>query len=243
LKKIAELVDQNPLGSAAGYGSSLPNDRVYSTELLDFQGLLVNSIYAQTSRGKAEIMMAFAMSNIAITLNRFANDICIYSNENYQFLKLPVAFTTGSSIMPHKKNPDVMELTRAKCNQLLALPGRLQLLMTNMQTGYHRDYQLLKEILFPEIDRLHQVLDIVSHCIPEIMEKQDILSDEKYALCYTVENINALVKSGTAFRDAYHQVKQAVNDGTYVPLKEIDHTHLGSVGNLGLEQIRSKFEE
>lgn len=241
LRSVSEIVDQNPLGSAAGYGSSLPNDREYVTELLNFKGLVINSIYAQTSRGKAEMMMAYAMSNVAMTLNRFANDVCLYSNENYQFLKLPEEYTTGSSIMPHKKNPDVMELTRAKCNQLLALPGRLQLLMTNMQSGYHRDYQLLKEILFPEIDRLNHVLEIVGYCIPQIREKEDIMSDDKYALCYTVENINALVKSGMPFRDAYHQVKEEVKSGSFQPNKNLLHTHIGSIGNLGLDRIIAKF--
>ena len=238
---ILEQVDQNPLGSAAGYGSSLPNDRDFTTKELSFSGLCVNSMYAQMTRGKAELLIGQLFSTIALTINRFASDICIFSNENYRFLKLPDTYTTGSSIMPHKKNPDVLELTRAKCNQLATTASRIQILLSNMQSGYHRDYQLLKEILFPEIDRMQDVLDVVIYCIPIIEEKEDIMNDEKYKLCYTVENINARVKAGEAFRDAYHSVKKEVNKNSFVPLKKVEHSHLGSLGNLGIGRIKQKL--
>jgi argininosuccinate lyase len=242
LNAVIAIVDQNPLGSAAGYGSSLPNDRWMTTQDLDFNGLLINSIYAQASRGKAELNIAFALSNIATTLNRMANDLCIYSNENYRFFKLPDHLTTGSSIMPHKKNPDVMELIRAKCNQLTALPTRINMLLANMQTGYHRDYQLLKEIVFPEMDTVNAIIDICILSIPQLKESNGIMEHKNYTFCYTVESINNLVKSGMPFRDAYHQVKEEVNSGNYSrPSQAVDHTHIGSIGNLGLAEIINKL--
>lgn len=244
LSSVQKIVDQNPLGSAAGYGSSLPNDREMTTRLLKFTDVIVNPIQAQASRGKAELHMAYAISSMALTINRLASDICIYSNENYKFLSLPDKFTTGSSIMPHKKNPDVLELVRAKCNQLSGLPTRLQLLLSNMQTGYHRDFQLLKEIIFPELDKIIAILDILIYCIPEIEERENIMDEEKYKFCYTVEVINDLVKKGTPFRDAYHEVKKHIADGSFTqPSDKLHHTHLGSIGNLGLNMIRKKINK
>lgn len=243
LNTIMEVNDQNPLGSAAGYGSSLPIDRHFTTSELGFKDVLINSIYAQATRGKGEYTIAFALSNIALTVNRLAGDLCLYSNENYGFMKLPDALTTGSSIMPHKRNPDVMELVRAKCNQIISLPMRVQNLLVNMQTGYHRDYQLLKEVLFPELSRIKDILDIVIYCIPLIQEKKDILEDDRYKYCYTVENINDLVNQGMAFRDAYHQVKDEVNNGTFEPItKNPKHTHLGSIGNPGIRELKEKLK-
>ena len=243
LKGVIDIVDQNPLGSAAGYGSSLPNDREFTTDELGFKELLINSIYAQASRGKAELNIGFAINNLSITINRLASDICLYSNENYNFLKLPDVLTTGSSIMPHKKNPDVMELIRAKCNQLSALPVRINLLLSNMQTGYHRDYQLLKEIMFPELEKIKHILEIIKFCIPQIVEGEGILNDPKYKYCFTVENINEKVKEGTTFRDAYHAVKKEVESGKFTPINEHpDHSHLGSIGNLGLDKLRAKLQ-
>ena len=243
LNAVAKIVDQNPLGSAAGYGSSLPVDRVFTTHELGFQEVLVNSIYAQASRGKAEYLIAFAVSTIAMTVNRLAGDLCLYSNENYGFVKLPEALTTGSSIMPHKRNPDVMELTRAKCNQLISLPIQIQSLILNMQTGYHRDYQLLKEQIFPALEKILGVLDITSYCIPLIEEAEDIMKNDRYRLCFTVESINEKVKEGIAFRDAYHAVKEEVKEGSFVPVTStLEHTHLGSIGNPGIRELRDKLE-
>jgi argininosuccinate lyase len=243
LNTIEDVNNQNPLGSAAGYGSSLPINRLFTTSELGFRDVLVNPIYAQASRGKGEYTIAFALSNIAITINRLAGDLCLYSNENYAFMKLPDALTTGSSIMPHKRNPDVMELIRAKCNQIISLPMRVQNLLVNMQTGYHRDYQLLKEVLFPELRRIQEILDIVIYCIPLIQERENILEDQRYKYCFTVENINDLVNKGMAFRDAYHQVKEEVNQGVFEPVtKNPKHTHLGSIGNLGMEELREKLK-
>ena len=242
LNSVIELVDQNPLGTAAGYGSSLPIDRKMTTEDLGFRNVIINPIYAQASRGKCEYMMAFALSNIAMTINRLAGDLCLYSNENYGFMRLPDALTTGSSIMPHKRNPDVMELVRAKCNQMTSLPVRIQNLLMNMQTGYHRDYQLLKEILFPELDRIREILDVVNYCIPLITDRENIMDDARYKYCYTVENINEKVKSGKAFRDAYHEVKEEVKDGSFQPVsKKPHHTHLGSIGNPGIKELHRKL--
>ena len=242
LNAVINIVDQNPLGTAAGYGSSLPIDREKTTLELGFKDKIINPIYAQASRGKCEYMIAFALSNIAMTINRLAGDLCLYTNENYGFMKLPESLTTGSSIMPHKRNPDVMELVRAKCNQMMSLPLRVQNLLLNMQTGYHRDYQLLKELLFPELERIVDIVDIVTYCIPLIEERENIMYDDRYKYCFTVENINEMVKDGMAFRDAYHDVKEEVNQGTFEPISmKLQHTHLGSIGNLGIEELHQKL--
>ena len=242
LNTVLDITDHNPLGSAAGYGSSLPNDRDFTTQKMNFSGLNINPIYAQASRGKVELLMSNLLASMAISINRLASDICIYSNENYQFLNLPDAFTTGSSIMPHKKNPDVLELIRGKCNQLLSLPTRISMLLNNMQTGYHRDYQLLKEIVFPELDRVLDILGILNYCIPRIEEQKEILEDEKYKYCFSVEHIYDLVKSGMTFRDAYHQIKEDINSGKYSNENiKVDHSHIGSIGNLGLERLKEKL--
>ena len=243
LNAIATIVDQNPLGSAAGYGSSLPIDRNFTTEALGFNDVLVNSIYAQSSRGRAEYMIAFALSTLAMTINRLAGDMCLYSNENYGFIKLPEALTTGSSIMPHKRNPDVMELTRAKCNQIISLPLQIQNILVNMQTGYHRDYQLLKELIFPALEKMNSILDITAYCIPLIQETENIMESDRYKFCYTVENINEKIKEGIPFRDAYHEVKEEVKNGTFTPVTQTPvHTHLGSIGNPGIKELNRKLQ-
>lgn len=243
LQSVFEISDQNPLGTAAGYGSSLPLDREFTTEALQFSGMIINPIYAQASRGRTEWFIACALSSLCLTLNRFSGDVCIYSNENYNFLKLPEAFTTGSSIMPHKRNPDVMELIRAKCNLLLSTPVRVQSLLINMQTGYHRDYQLLKEIIFPAMHSLLEIVEILNYCIPEIIETGDILRDTQYDTCFTVEAIHELIAGGMPFRDAYHQVKEAVSSGKFkVNSRTVNHTHVGSIGNLSLDRIQAKLD-
>lgn len=242
LKTVIRLVDQNPLGSAAGYGSSLPIDRNYTTAELGFSDLLINPVYAQVSRGRGELFIGFALQSLATTINRFASDVCLYSNENYRFLNLPEAFTTGSSIMPHKKNPDVMELVRAKCNRVVIMPVQVQMILGNMQTGYHRDYQLLKEVVFPNLDKMVDIISVLNYCVPHITEEEGIMLDSKYKLCYTVERINELIAEGVHFRDAYHQVKEEVVFGHFeVKNYAVNHSHAGSIGNLGLNRIEKKI--
>ncbi len=244
ISSIRKIVDQNPLGSAAGYGSSLPNDRDATTYALGFGGMHINSIYAQNSRGKSELMIGYIFSNVASTLNRWCNDTISFCNENYGFLKLPEDLTTGSSIMPHKKNPDVIELIRAKCNQLSSVSLQVQNITSNLMTGYHRDYQLLKEIIFPAFSTLKSILELTTYCIPSIVEKKDIMDDDKYAYCYSVEKVNAYVKDGISFRDAYHKVKAEIAAGSFNPDDiTIEHTHIGSMGNLGIERIKEKINQ
>ncbi len=243
LNAAKKIADQNPLGSAAGYGSSFPLDRQLTTDLLDFEVLKINSVAAQMSRGKLEKSLAFAMATVAGTLSKFSMDIVLYMNQNFGFISFPDELTTGSSIMPHKRNPDVFELIRAKCNKIQALPNEIIILTNNLPSGYHRDFQLLKENLFPAIDELKSCLSMVSFMLEYININDKILEGDKYQLLYTVEEVNKLVSEGVAFRDAYHMVSDQVKSGKFKNTgEELKHTHLGSIGNPGFDLIREKFK-
>lgn len=238
-----KVVNQNPLGSAAGYGSSFPLDRERTTELMGFNTLNYNSIAAQLSRGKSEKAVASALSHIALTLNKFASDSCMYMCQNYGFIKFPDNLTTGSSIMPHKKNPDVWELIRGNCNRIQSLPNEISLMTTNLPHGYHRDYQLLKDVLFPGLEIMHRCIDMAIHMLESIEVKEDILKDKKYEYLFTVEKVNELVLQGIPFREAYKIVGQEVNNGEFSYSGEIKHTHKGSIGNLCTKEISYKMKE
>jgi len=239
------MADKNPLGSGAGYGSSFPLDRSQTTALLGFHAMHYNVVYAQMSRGKTEKTAAVACSALAATLGRMAMDICLYMSQNFGFITFPGALTTGSSIMPHKKNPDIFELVRGRCSRIQSLPNELTLLTHNLPSGYHRDVQLTKEILFPAITSLRQCLDILIHALPQMTVRTDILQDGRYRYLFTVEAVNDLVKKGVPFRDAYRQVGNEVAQGyfAYEGFDSSSHTHEGSMGNLCLEQIRQVFQE
>jgi len=242
LNAAYKVVDQNPLGSAAGYGSSFPIDREDTTKSLGFNTLKFNSVAAQMSRGKTEKSVAFAMSSLAGTLSKFAMDICLYMSQNFGFVSFPDELTTGSSIMPHKKNPDVFELIRGKCNKIQALPYELTLITSNLPSGYHRDLQLLKEGMIPAIQSIKACLEMFTFSLKSIQVNTNILEDKKYDYLFTVEEVNELVQNGTPFRDAYKIVGAKVNNGNFKPNKEIKHTHIGSVGNLALEEIQDKMQ-
>ena len=242
LKAAWEVVNRNPLGSAAGYGSSAPLDRTLTTRLLGFEDLDYNSVYAQMTRGKMERTVAFAYSAIAETVGRLAFDGCLYSSQNFSFLRLPDALTTGSSIMPHKKNPDVFELVRARCNKIQGAPNTIRLISGNLPSGYFRDMQILKEVYFPIFDELDDCLDIVDHAIRGIEVKKDVMSDPKYKLAFSVEKVNDLVKEGVPFRDAYKRVAASIADGTFDHDGTLHHTHEGSIGNLCNDRIASRME-
>ncbi|NEU66803.1 argininosuccinate lyase [Spirosoma agri] len=233
LQTAYRLANRNPLGSGAGYGSSFPLDRTLTTDLLGFEGMHVNVVYAQMSRGKTEQTALTALAAIAATISRMAMDICLYNSQNFGFLTLPDALTTGSSIMPHKKNPDVAELLRAKTNRLKALPMEVTLVMSNLPSGYHRDMQLLKEILMPAFDELLDCLDIADFMLEHIQVKTNLLDDPKYDLLFSVERVNELVLSGVPFREAYQTVGKEIAEHTYNPPRTLHHTHEGSIGNLG----------
>jgi argininosuccinate lyase len=238
------MANKNPLGSGAGYGSSFPLDREQTTELLGFESLNYNVVYAQMTRGKVEKTTAMALSGVAATLSKFSMDVCLYMNQNFGFISFPKKFTTGSSIMPHKKNPDIFELIRAKCNRIQALPNELTLLTNNLPSGYHRDMQLTKECLFPALISLKSCLDILMLALEHIIIKKDILDDEKYLYLFTVEEVNRLVLSGIPFRDAYHLVSQQVDNKSFAFKKlSLNHTHQGSIGNLCNEEIKTAFFE
>jgi argininosuccinate lyase len=238
-----KVVDQNPLGSAAGYGSSFPIDREDTTKSMGFETLKFNSVAAQMSRGKAERSVAFAMSSVAGTLSKFAYDICLYMSQNFGFVSFPDELTTGSSIMPHKKNPDVFELIRGKCNKIQALPYELTLITNNLPSGYHRDLQLLKEGLIPAIQNLKASLEMFTYSLQNIRVNKDILDDPKYDYLFTVEEVNELVQKGTPFRDAYKIVGKKIAAGDFKPQKDVDHKHLGSIGNLALKEIVRKMDQ
>ena len=242
LKAAWEVVNRNPLGSAAGYGSSAPLDRTLTTRLLGFEDLDYNSVYAQMTRGKMERTVAFAYSAIAETVGRLAFDGCLYSSQNFGFLRLPDALTTGSSIMPHKKNPDVFELVRARCNKIQGAPNTIRLISGNLPSGYFRDMQILKEVYFPIFDELDDCLDIVDYAIRGIEVKKDVMSDPKYKLAFSVEKVNDLVKEGVPFRDAYKRVAASIADGTFDHDGTLHHTHEGSIGNLCNDRIASRME-
>ncbi len=241
VKAALKVVDQNPLGSAAGYGSSFPIDREFTTEALNFNNLKYNVVAAQLSRGKSERTISMALGGLANTLARFAMDICLYMSQNFDFISFPDELTTGSSIMPHKKNPDVFELIRGKCNKIQALYSETLLITNNLPSGYHRDYQLLKENLIQAINDIKEVLDIFDYAIQQVEVKKINLQEEKYKYLFTVDNMNALVEGGTSFRDAYKKISNEVASGTYVPKTSKKHSHIGSIHNLGLDKIRNKL--
>lgn len=237
------IANQNPLGSAAGYGSSFPLDRTMTTRLLEFADLHYNVVAAQMSRGKSERAAAYAIASVASTLGKFAMDVCLFMCQNYGFISFPDNLTTGSSIMPHKKNPDVFEIMRGKCNRLQAVPNEISLLTTNLPLGYHRDLQLLKDIVFPATTTLCQCLDMCDFMLQHIIVKQNILDDERYNYLFTVEDVNRLTLSGVPFREAYREVGMAVQRGEYTPTRSVEHTHEGSIGNLCNDKIAEKMNK
>ena len=242
LSAAYKVANQNPLGSAAGYGSSFPLDREMTTRLLGFETLHYNVVAAQMSRGKTERAAAYAIAGVASTLGRFAMDVCLFMCQNFGFVSFPDEFTTGSSIMPHKKNPDVFEIMRGKCNRLQAVPNEISLLTANLPLGYHRDLQLLKDILFPATTELCNCLQMCNMMLQHIRIRRDIIEDSRYDYLFTVEDVNRLVLSGVPFREAYRQVGMQVQQGEYKPTREVEHTHAGSIGNLCNDLIAQKME-
>jgi len=240
LKAAYKVADQNPLGSAAGYGSSFPIDRDFTTKELNFETLKFNSVAAQMGRGKLEKSVAFAISSVASTLSKMSMDICLYMSQNFNFISFPDELTTGSSIMPHKKNPDVFELIRGKCNKLQALPYEFTLITNNLPSGYHRDLQLLKEGLIPSFSTLKSCLEMLTYSLKNIKVNTAIVEDKKYLYLFSVEEVNKLVQSGIPFRDAYKIVGKNINEGNFNPNKNVVHTHKGSLGNLCLNDIIEK---
>lgn len=236
------VANQNPLGSAAGYGSSFPLEREMTTRDLGFSTMNYNVVAAQMGRGKTERILAQSMSNIAFTLNKLAADNCMYLSGNFAFISYPDELTTGSSIMPHKKNPDVWELIRAHSNRLQSLPNEISLMTVNMPHGYHRDYQLLKEVLFPAIETLHTLLEMTCFMLQHISVNKNILADPRYEYLFTVEEVNKRVLQGIPFREAYQQVGKEVQEGTFHAEQKVHHTHAGSIGNLCTEEIREKMK-
>lgn len=238
-----KVADQNPLGSAAGYGSSFPIDRSFTTDELAFSTQKYNVVAAQMSRGKVEKATAFGIASIAATLSKFAMDITLYMSQNFDFISFPDELTTGSSIMPHKKNPDVFELVRGKCNKLQAIPNQLTLIINNLPSGYHRDLQLVKETIVPAIQDMKACLEIMTFSLKEIKVKSDILKDPKYDYLFSVDTLNEMVKNGMPFRDAYKTMGKAIENGNFKPKKDIEHTHEGSLGNLCLDEIKEKMKK
>ena len=237
-----KIADQNPLGSAAGYGSAFPIDRAFTTDALDFAQLKVNSVAAQMSRGKLEKSTAMALSSIGSTLAKFSMDICLYMGQDFNFISFPDDLTTGSSIMPHKKNPDLFELVRGKCNNLQALPNQLALLTTNLPSGYHRELQLVKGPIIEAIQELKACLEILLFSLPNIQVSKDITAQAKYDYLFSVDTLNQEVLAGKPFRDAYRALGQAIEEGNFKPNREVQHSHIGSIGNLQLDQIRAKMK-
>ena len=236
------IANQNPLGSAAGYGSSFPLNRTMTTELLGFETLHYNVVAAQMSRGKSERAAANAIAAVAATVGRMAMDLCLFMSQNFGFVKLPDTLTTGSSIMPHKKNPDVFEIMRGRCNRLQAVPNEMALLLTNLPVGYHREMQLLKDILFPATTELKKTLEMADFMLANLTVNEQILDDEKYNYLFTVEDVNRLALEGVPFREAYREIGMQVQRGEYRPTREVHHTHEGSIGNLCTAQIKAKME-
>jgi argininosuccinate lyase len=243
LKAAYEIVNKNPLGSAAGYGSSFPINRTLTTELLGFDDLHYNVVYAQMSRGKTERIVASALANIADTLAKLSMDACLYMNQNFGFISFPAELTTGSSIMPHKKNPDVFELIRSHCNQIKALPNEIMLMTTNLSSGYHRDLQLLKEHLFPAFATLKNCISMAALMLSNIEIKKDILSDEKYKYLFSVEEVNKLVNQGMPFRDAYKKIGFDIEEHKFDYSTTLHHTHEGSMGNLMNDKITARMQQ
>ncbi len=242
LQSVYKIVNQNPLGSAAGYGSSFPLNRTMTTELLGFENLNYNVVHAQLGRGKSELFLSFALAAIGSTLGKFAMDACLYCNQNYEFISFPDELTTGSSIMPHKKNPDVFELIRAKCNKLQSLPTEISMTINNLPAGYHRDFQLLKESLFPAIQDLKSCLEIATYMLQNMKIKEGIVAHDKYKYLFSVETVNNLVLSGIPFRDAYKIVGRDIENDEFKPDMDVKHTHEGSLGNLCNEEITAKMK-
>jgi argininosuccinate lyase len=241
LNSVMKIVDQNPLGSAAGYGSSFPIDRIITTQELGFTTLKYNVVAAQLSRGKSERAVASALGGLCNTMARLAMDVCLYMSQNFGFISFPDHLTTGSSIMPHKKNPDVFELIRGKCNKVQALHTEMLLITNNLPSGYHRDFQLLKENIINAFDNVKDMLEIFNHAMQQIIVKDIDLNEEKYKFLFTVDSINNLVVDGMPFRDAYIHVGMQVQNNTYQPDLGKKHTHIGSMGNLALDEIRKKY--
>jgi|TARA_B110000285_G_scaffold235539_1_gene317918 argininosuccinate lyase len=237
-----KIADQNPLGSAAGYGSAFPIDRELTTKLLGFEQLKINSVAAQMSRGKLEKSTAMVFSNIGSSLAKLSMDICLYMGQDFNFISFPANLTTGSSIMPHKKNPDLFELVRGKCNNLQALPNQLALLTTNLPSGYHRELQLTKGPIIEAVQELKACLDILLFSLPQLEVTQDITEQKKYDYLFSVDTLNTEVIAGKPFRDAYLELGEAIEEGNFIPNRTLQHTHLGSIGNLGLDRIRAKMK-
>ncbi|MFZ9981661.1 MAG: argininosuccinate lyase [Cyclobacteriaceae bacterium] len=242
LQGAYRYANRNPLGSAAGYGSSFPLNRDLTSKLLGFEAPHINVVNAQMSRGKTEKITAQALSNIAATLSKMAMDSCLYMNPNFGFISFPQELTTGSSIMPHKKNPDVFELVRARCNQLQSLPSEITNVLTNLPSGYHRDLQVIKEILFPAFAQLKDCLEMMRLMFSSVRIREGILEDQQYKFLFSVEEVNKLVLQGIPFRDAYRQVGEIIESGAFSPTGKVNHTHLGSIGNTGTERIRAYFD-
>lgn len=243
LQSAYQVVNKNPLGSAAGYGSSFPINRTLTTALLGFADLNYNVVYAQMGRGKAERITAMALANLADTLSRLSMDACLYLNQNFDFISFPASLTTGSSIMPHKKNPDVFELVRSYCNRLKALPNEILLMTSNLPSGYHRDLQLLKEHLFPAFQTLKDCITMVSLMLANISIKENILADDKYKYVFSVEEVNKRVLQGVPFRDAYKEIGMAIEEGRFTYTTQVNHVHEGSIGNLCTEQVNAMMQQ
>lgn len=243
LQAAYRICNRNPLGSAAGYGSSFPLNRQLTTDLLGFDSMDYNVVYVQMGRGKMERTVAFALAGIAGTLSKLAFDACMFNSQNFGFIKLPDQFTTGSSIMPHKKNPDVFELTRAKCNKIQGLPNQITLICNNLPSGYFRDLQIIKEVFLPSFDELKDCLRMVTHMMREVKVNEHILDDDKYSLLFSVEEVNRRVLAGVPFRDAYKQVGLAIEAGEFVADKQVHHTHEGSIGNLCNTEIAALMQK
>ncbi len=243
LQAAYKMCNRNPLGSAAGYGSSFPLHRQTTTQLLGFDSMDYNVVYAQMGRGKTERNVAFALAGVAGTLAKLAFDACLFNSQNFGFLRLPKECTTGSSIMPHKKNPDVFELTRARCNKLQALPTQITLIMNNLPSGYFRDLQIIKEVFLPAFEELRDCLRMTTYIVGRIEVNKKILDDERYDLMFSVEEVNRLAAEGMPFRDAYKKVGLDIEAGTFRPHKEVHHTHEGSIGNLCNKQIAALMDE
>ncbi len=237
LQAAFKICNRNPLGSAAGYGSSFPLNRSLTTQLLGFDSMNYNVVYAQMGRGKMERNVAFALASVAGTISKLAYDACLFNSQNFAFVKLPDECTTGSSIMPHKKNPDVFELTRAKCNKLQSLPQQIMMIANNLPSGYFRDLQIIKEVFLPAFQELKDCLQMTSYIMNEIKVNEHILDDDKYQLIFSVEEVNRLARGGMPFRDAYKKVGLDIEAGNFSPTKEVHHTHEGSIGNLCNDEI------
>ena len=243
LQAAFNITNQNPLGSAAGYGSSFPLNRQMTTDLLGFSNMNYNVVYAQMGRGKVEKIVSFALASLAATLAKLSYDLCLYASQNFDFIRLPDEFTTGSSIMPHKKNPDVLELIRARCNKIQGVPGQITMIINNLPSGYFRDMQILKEIFLPVFEELKDCLLVACLVLEDINVNTNILSDRKYEYIFSVEEVNKLVLDGIPFRDAYRQIAEKIENGDFKPDKKVVHTHEGSIGNLCIDNIAERKDK